>query len=404
MTTPEQPGGDNPFAGLPFFGDLMRMMNSQGSSPWDAATQLAVSIATGGTSEANVDPAARIELEEFARIAEMHVEAVTSLTLRPGGRELRIVPVTRGQWAQQALRDYRPLFEKLSAALNQAPASPFGGPEGLDADAAADPMTAMFGGIMKMMAPLMLGMTAGSMVGHLAEKALGTYHLPLARPDGADVQLVAPNIDGFAAEWEIDPRELRLWVCLSELVHHAVLSLPHVRERLASLLDRYLVGFRTDPAAIEGALGGLDPASLTDPEAMRKLFGDPTALLGMIRSPAQEALLPSIEALVATIAGYVDHSMDQLAHRLLGSAGRLTEALRRRRVEASDADRFVERLLGLELSQAVYDRGSAFVDGVVERAGAEGLARLWEQAETLPTVAELTAPGLWLARIEFVER
>jgi putative hydrolase len=148
----------------------------------------------------------------------------------------------------------------------------------------------------------------------------------------------------------------------------------------------------------------LDPTSLTDPDGMRKLFGDPTALLGVIRSPEQQALLPGLEALVAAIVGYVDHAMDQLAHRLLGDAGRLTEALRRRRVQAGEADHFVERLLGLELTQAAYDRGAAFVAGVIERAGTDGLARLWEQPETLPTPAEIDAPGLWLARIEFVGR
>ena len=77
----------------------------------------------------------------------------------------------------------------------------------------------------------------------------------------------------------------------------------------------------------------------------------------------------------------------------------LTEALRRRRVEAAAADRFVERLFGLELTQATYDRGSAFVRGVLEREGEDGLRRLWEGDEQLPTPAEVDAPGLWLARI-----
>ena len=398
MSTPDRPGGeDNPFAGLPFLGDLMRMLGSQGGSSWDAATQMAVSIATGGASEPNVDPSARIELEQFARIAEMHVEEVTGLPLRRAG-ELRVLPVTCGQWAQQAVRDYRPLFEKLSAALNRPPASADA------ADATTDPMAAMFGSIMQMMAPLMLGMTTGSMVGHLAEKALGTYHLPLPRPGSAEVQLVAPNIDAFAGEWSIQPQELRMWVCLSELTHHAVLSVPHVQSRLTDLLERYVAGFRADPAALEQALGGLDISSMSDLEGMRSLFGDPTVLLGVIRSPEQQALLPSLEALIAVVLGYVDHVIDQLAHRLLGSAGRLTEALRRRRVEAGDADQFVARMLGLELTQASYDRGASFVAGVLERAGVNGLARLWEQTETLPTPAEITAPGLWLARVEFISR
>jgi uncharacterized protein (DUF2342 family) len=77
--------------------------------------------------------------------------------------------------------------------------------------------------------------------------------------------------------------------------------------------------------------------------------------------------------------------------------------VRRRRVEADPSDRFVERLFGLELTQVAYDRGNGFVAGVVERAGDEGLARLWESDRTLPTPAELDAPGLWLARIDLPE-
>ena len=78
----------------------------------------------------------------------------------------------------------------------------------------------------------------------------------------------------------------------------------------------------------------------------------------------------------------------------------ISEAFRRRRVEAASSDRFVERLLGLELGPATYERGEAFVQGVVGRAGEEGLARLWQSERELPTPAEVDAPGLWLARID----
>jgi len=85
---------------------------------------------------------------------------------------------------------------------------------------------------------------------------------------------------------------------------------------------------------------------------------------------------------------------------LAGIYGPLTEALHRRRVLADPADRFVEELFGLELSQATYDRGQAFVSGVVERAGEDALSRLWASDRELPTPAEIDAPGLWLARID----
>jgi uncharacterized protein (DUF2342 family) len=68
-----------------------------------------------------------------------------------------------------------------------------------------------------------------------------------------------------------------------------------------------------------------------------------------------------------------------------------------------DGTRFVGRLLGIELDATVYERGAAFVRGVLERAGDEGLARLWESAKDLPTPAEIDAPGLWLARIDLPE-
>ena len=68
-------------------------------------------------------------------------------------------------------------------------------------------------------------------------------------------------------------------------------------------------------------------------------------------------------------------------------------------VDDGSTDRTAELLLGLDLGPAQVDRGSAFVDGVVERAGEEGLARLWSELQTLPTPAEVDAPGLWLERI-----
>jgi uncharacterized protein (DUF2342 family) len=95
----------------------------------------------------------------------------------------------------------------------------------------------------------------------------------------------------------------------------------------------------------------------------------------------------------------VDWVLDTIGARLIPDYGRVTEALRRRRVEAGPASRFVERLFGLELSQATFDRGGAFVDGVIARTGTDTLAQLWRDPEWLPTPAELDAPGLWLARV-----
>jgi len=156
-------------------------------------------------------------------------------------------------------------------------------------------------------------------------------------------------------------------------------------------------GFQPDTGALDSRLEGIDPMN---PESLQAVLGDPETLLGAMQSPGQDATRRQLDALTAAIEGYVDHVLDSIGERLLGSYRSLTEALRRRRVERGDGDKFVERLFGLELGQAQYDRGSAFVDGVVERAGEDGLARLWRSARELPTPAEIDAPGLWLERID----
>ena len=79
---------------------------------------------------------------------------------------------------------------------------------------------------------------------------------------------------------------------------------------------------------------------------------------------------------------------------------RFAEAVRRRRIEASAQDVFVEKLLGLRVDRPAVEKGKAFVAGVVERAGPAGLERLFTSADALPTPNELAAPGLWLARLD----
>ena len=381
---------EDPFGGMPLFGDLARLFAQQGGG-WEGARQLAVMVATEGASEPNVDPLERIRIEQLARVAELHVAAATGLTV-PAGRSGVVEPTTRAAWAARALEAHRPLFDRLVESLGRTPPAPVEP----DPD---DPLGFM-APLLRMAGPVLLSMTTGSMVGHLARRSFGQYDLPLPRPLADGVQLIPANIDEFGEEWSLPPDDLRLWVCVHELTFHTVLAVPHVRDRYQGLLEDYLSGFEPDPTGLEDRLGGLDPSSLGDPGGLPDALSDPEVLLGAIRSPAQEALLPHLEAMVAVLVGYVDHVMDRIGTNVLGTYGQITEAVRRRRVEAGDADRLVERLLGLELSPRQVDRGRAFVAGVLERAGDDGLARLWASSRELPTPAEVDAPGLWLARID----
>ena len=384
-------GPEDPFRGVPFLSDLMKMIQGQGAFSWEAARQFAIAVASEGESEPNVDPLARIDLEQLIRVAELHVAQATGLNPSGSGRPLEALPVTRALWAHQTIEAYRPLFEDLAAALSAS-----GDPDQADEDPSAD----FFGGLMKMLTPMMLGVTAGSMVGHLAQRAFGQYDLPIPRAASHQLLVVPTNLDRFAGDWSLPIEDLRLWVCLSEVTTHAVLNVPHVRARMTDLMREFVSSYQPDPRALEDRLGGFD---LGDPQSMAGLqsaFADPEVLLGATRSPAQDALVPQLDELVALVVGVTDHVMDNVGAKVLSSYGMLTEALRRRRVESDPSDGFVSRLLGLTLTREQVQRGSTFVDGVVERAGQEGLARLWASVAELPTPAEIDAPGLWLARID----
>ena len=215
------------------------------------------------------------------------------------------------------------------------------------------------------------------MVGHLARRAFGQYDLPIPRPRSNELMVVSATVDRFGEDWSLARDDVRLWVCLQELTTHAVLSVPHVRATLERLLTEYVAGFEPNPRAsrkrsARSTLGARRPGRA--PERAR---ATPTVLLGALESPAQRALQPRLDAVVAVVIGYVDHIVDEVGRGLVGSSGRIAEAVRRRRVEADASDAYVERLLGLTLGRAQVERGHAFVEGVLERAGQEGLGRLW---------------------------
>ncbi len=396
-------GGLGPFAGLPLFGDLARLLADQGPLNWDAARQFAMLGATGGRPEPNVDPLVRLALTDLSRVAELHVSEVSGLPPLGGGRPLEVTALTPGAWAQRTLDDYRPLFTELASSLGQRPAT--------DTDT-AEPLTAMLAGMSQLLGPAMLGMAVGSMVGQLAVRAFGEHDLPLPRPERAELAVVPATVDAFATEWDLPRDDVRLWVLIHETAARSLYRVPHVREAVLARVRSHVAAFRPDPAAVIDRLSTLelDPGALGDLDAtarlsagLERLFGDPEVLLGAVRTPEQDALAPHLDALLALVVGWIDHVVDRATARLLGQPERISEAVRRRRIESSPDDVFVERLLGLRLDRRQVERGRAFVDGVIERAGDEGLTPLYRSERELPTPNELDAPGLWLARIELAD-
>ena len=384
--------------------DLARMLGGLGSTdPWKAAEDIAASIASDGGSEPNVDPASRMRVEDLARVAELQVDQ----TMRdaagigvPAGT--RIAPVTRTDWARRSLDTFRPFFERFGEALSDGMGTGAGMPDADELQAEGlDQLTAqMMGQLFGSLGPMLVATSSGSMLGHLGQRALGQYDLPIPRTTD-DVLIVPTTVDQAAVDWDIPTDDLRLWILIHELTAHAVLSVPHVRARLEALLIDFASAFRPNHEAIAEQFGG-QVGSLTDLSQLQQLsesFSDPDTILSMLRTPAHDLLVPQLDALVAVVLGFVDHITTRIGTGLVVTQDAIRSRFRERWIDVAPADRFMERLLGLEIDEQTLARGDAFIAGVVERAGDDGLARLWADELDVPTPAEVDAPRLWLARI-----
>jgi putative hydrolase len=394
---PESQGGNEPERpSFPFgfdLGQLAQMLQSSGPVNWEIARQVAAWVALEGGSDPPVAGADREQFDELTRAAQTLVVGETGLAATFRAPVDLLGP---GAWAELHLRVLRPVLETLATTLAEgmkAEATDEPDASGGGAGAGADP----FAALMPMIVPVLLGLQAGSMAGFLARHALGRYDLPLPTTDEPTLVFVVGHVDEFEREWSLPRADLRFYLALHEVVHAAVRSVSWVRERLVRLSQDYVAGYQMDPGSMEMSLGDFNPA---DPSSLGEIAQDPEALLGAMRSPAQDEPLRQLQVLTTVLEGYGDAVLERVGRRMIPSFDQIREAMRRHRVDRGEAERFIGKLLGLELDRAAYERGEAFCAGVVERAGPDGLNRMFEREEMVPTPAEIEAPGLWLARID----
>jgi putative hydrolase len=391
---------DNPMGGL--LGDLRKVIGSgpgAGDNWFEAARTLAFGVATDGGQDENPDPLVRIAFEELARVAELHVTNATGISLTSGGSRLSFDAVGPGQWSFRALTAYRPTLQLMVDAQQQGAASV---PPTMDLGE-LDDISGGLGGLLSQFAitlgPVLLGMQFGSAAGHLARRAFGQYALPLPWPESNTLLLVPTNVATFAEDWSLPLQEVQLWVCLRELTMHAVMTRPGVRSSLLHLLGDAAAHAAASQRSMVERLGD----GLGDPSALEGVLNDPESLLADLVSPEQRHISNNLTALTTSIGAYVDHVTAGIAATLTSSPAALREAWYRYRVEDTKGEQAFAGLFGLNVGQAEVDRGAHFIDGVVERAGEDALARLWSEEDDLPTPAEVDAPGLWLARIGLLD-
>jgi coenzyme F420 biosynthesis associated uncharacterized protein len=340
---------------------------------WDLAVATGRRLVRPGPQLSRAEADAVVaDLRRLAVEAEQHVVAYTHLT--PQGEAPPVVVVDRKEWLRSNVAGLRavtgPLLGKL-AAKNRS------------------------GALGRSVGRRLTGVQIGSALAFLAGKVLGQFEIFLP-PDevpgpGGRLSLVAPNVAEVERKIGADPRDFRLWVCLHEQTHrvqfHAV---PWLREHLESEIAAFVDATDLDPAALADRLRAA-VASLR-----RK---DGTSLLEAVQTPEQRAVLDRMQALMSLLEGHADQVMDAVGPQVVPTVASIRAAFEARRDGGSPLDRFVRRLLGLDLKLQQYRQGGAFVRAIVDRVGVDGFNRVWTSPETLPTRAEIADPAAWMRRV-----
>jgi coenzyme F420 biosynthesis associated uncharacterized protein len=344
---------------------------------WGLARQIAALAAGSGSEEATPFDAAALSLE-----MEGPVAGYTRLALATPTPPAEVV--SRAEWASLNLDALShildPVSERLDARLSSA------GP---------------FAGALRVGASATVAAEAGLVMGYMSSRVLGQYDVSLLGGDTEPRLLfVGRNLAGAVRDLEVDPDSFGRWICAHELTHvFQFQGVPWLREHMSGLLRRYV---STLEVRIEsGAAGGLP--SLPDPSRLVDSFRE-GGLAALVQSPEQRALMEEIQAAMSVIEGYSEHVMDAIAAETIPGHEELREAMTLRRRSRSWPQRILERLLGFDVKLRQYEQGKQFADAVVERAGIEGLNRVWLTPDALPSPAELDDPDAWLSRTALLAR
>ena len=239
----------------------------------------------------------------------------------------------------------------------------------------------------------------GLLLGFLSARVLGQYDTgPLvagrkgsSRKPGepGEIFFLDGNIVAAAGRLGVPVDGLRLWIVLHETTHALQFEgHPWLRDHLGSLVERF-----TAPLAERLGVG----------ETLRRLAGNyktGARTLELVMTPDQRRIFDTLQATMSVIEGYSDYVMHHVGKGLVPGYENIKERMSRSRAHRPPLETAIFRLTGLDQKLEQYRLGEEFAAAVVKRVGMEGLNRVWERPENMPTLEEIRDPGLWMGRLE----
>jgi putative hydrolase len=357
------------------FEQLFRLLQSDGPVNWKLAREVTKSLA--GEREP-VEPGLAEEYIELGNAAELRIQAASPLPA-PSPGELN--PTDQATWAEDNQQTFRILVEPLTGKLTGG----FGNLEGAGG----------MGAMLQSLGPALLGIQAGTMVGFMAHRVLGQFDTGIPAMDHDRPYIVVPTVEAFAIDNGFDPLQVRLWAVLHEMAFQRIMEIEWLRERFDSVIAEFYDTVEFDISGIMGQLTSLD-----DPTQMEELLGGggPGAP-ALLRGRSDPEKLAAVQAITAFVEGYGDYVVRRAGGDLLVDLDGIEVAYNRRRAEPSQAEQYLQQMVGLDLQRHRAADAAAFCDEVVKRWGDDALEKAWSGPDQLPRLEELTDPVGWAARV-----
>lgn len=376
----------DPFGDIPLFREIQRILSSSsGPVNLEIAGQVAAAIARGED-----DPPAPPETARaFDAAVHQAAGVVVGYTRLTPEEPFATKILTRTEWARESLPAWNWLLERVATRF-AAEMARMAGEEG--DEAAASPFGPALGG----MAPLLLGIQTGTVIGHLAREALSRYDLPIPRDDDGRHFLVPANLRSVAAAYSFDEPMFVRWIALREMTRGLVLTrVPWVDGYLRRLLTDIVDAIELDLTDLESRFMELQTRGM---EALESGV-DAESAFPIAPTERHRAALNRLHAFLALFQGYADHVAGAVDDSVLGDTTVIDEGMTRYHLSPSEGKAMLGGLLGLQLDRALESSGKTFCAAVVQLHGMPSLGRVWEAPDNLPSVEEIRDPFGWIERV-----
>lgn len=371
-----------PWGDIPLFREIQRILaSSKGPVNVEMATQVAVALATQ-EGDAAPDPGRATALSDAVRESELVLAGYTRLSV---DEPAAVRTVGRADWARATLTAWGWLFERVAEKMSGGLGS------GEEEDAPAGLAAAM-----GQVAPLLVGIQVGTLVGQLARDALGRYDHPIPRDDEGHLAFVDPNIVRLASDYDLDETTFLRWLALGSAARHLVVAQASwIDKYWRSLLVEVVDAMEIDVSELQTRMMDLQSEG---PAALQEGLGAGAAL-PLVPTDRHRQALARLRSFLAAVEGYARHATAAVVESLVGPVTQIEEGVARRRLEGSEAETMLKTILGVSLDRELEAAGTTFCAAVVQLKGIAALNLMWAAPDNLPSYEEIKDPFAWMERV-----